>query len=93
MANFGGVTQIGSVTYENLTVPDTQGRKVTYEPWTDGYAIGFKVTRDDGKVDYIYLVPSNNEDGSDEPNVFIYSGHHGDPAHDMAHVHVCQFDD
>lgn len=48
----------------------------TWQPWTDGYAVGFKVTRHaDGAVRYVYLNPSAN-DGDDledtEPCVFLY---------------------
>lgn len=74
----------------DLIVPDTKGRTVIYRPWTDGYAIGFQVTRDDGKQEYIYLNPSNNDDGSDDPNVFVYSGEHGNPANDMPWHHYVQ---
>jgi hypothetical protein len=69
---------------------DTNDRKVTYHAWTDGHAIGYKVTRDDGKVEYVYLNPSGNDDGSDDPNVFVYSGEHGDPSRDSPHVHIVQ---
>ena len=74
----------------DLVVPDTQGRTVIYRPWTDGYAVGFKVTREDGKVEYIYFNPSNNDDGSDDPNVFVYTGEHGDPSQDTPSVHFVQ---
>lgn len=58
-----------------------------YEPWTDGHAVGFKVTRiHDGAIGYIYLNPSVNESGGpdDTPAVFIYQGGHGDPSIDSA---------
>lgn len=72
----------------------TQGNEVTYEPWTDGYAVGFKVTHTPtGTVEYIYLNPSNNEDNSDVPNVFIYQGTEGDPAFDSAFHHYTVLED
>lgn len=46
----------------------------TFTPWTDGYAVGFKVTAN-GKPDrYIYLNPSSGNDLDDinETNVFLY---------------------
>ena len=57
-----------------------EGTGTTYEPWTDGYAVGFKVERD-GKVEFIYLNPSVDDDAG-EPNVFVYQGEYGDPSRD-----------
>jgi hypothetical protein len=63
---------------EHIETPST-----IYEPWTDGYAVGFKVTRKaDGKVGYIYLNPSYDDTMADEessPDVFVYTGPDGDP--------------
>jgi hypothetical protein len=73
-----------------LEVPDPESRIVRYLPWTDGYAIGFRLERDDGKVDHVYLNPSNNDDGSDDPNVFVYSGPAGTPAIDGSLTHIVQ---
>lgn len=59
-----------------------------YESWTDGHAVGFKVTLKDGRVRYVYLNPSN--EGSDEcesPNVFVYTGTEGTPALDTPWDH------
>ena len=53
----------------------------TYTPWTDGYAVGFRCQHANGAVEYIYLNPSQEEEGT-LPNVFIYQGPHGDPALD-----------
>lgn len=50
----------------------------TWEPWTDGYGVGFKVTRNDGRVRYVYLNPSQEDEG-DVPTVFLYEDGHGDP--------------
>ena len=61
----------------------TQGDEVIYEPWTDGHAVGFKVTHEPTNyVEYIYINPSDNDDNSDSPNVFIYQGLQGDPSLD-----------
>lgn len=56
----------------------------TYEPWSDGVAVGFKVTRAaNGLVEYVYLNPSG-EDSDGQPNVFFYQGNKGDPGEDIA---------
>lgn len=52
-----------------------------YEPWTNGYAVGFKCTDVRGQVSYIYLNPSSS-DSDDGPNVFLYQGTAGDPGVD-----------
>lgn len=60
----------------------------TFEPWTDGHAIGFKVTRHaDAKVGYVYLNPSQEtwSDGDFSPDAFVYTGTTGDIAQDSAH--------
>jgi hypothetical protein len=60
----------------------------TFEPWTDGHAVGFRVTRHaDNAVGYVYLNPSTDtwSDGDFNPDAFVYSGVHGDPARDSAH--------
>lgn len=54
------------------------GSVCTYEPWSDGHAVGFKITCN-GKVSYIYLNPSS---GGDSPDVFVYTGTEGDPSQD-----------
>ena len=57
---------------------------ITYEPWTDGHAIGFKLTHhNEGTTSYIYLNPSGDSDGG-TPDVFVYQGVTGDPAQDAA---------
>lgn len=60
--------------------------RVTYESWTNGYAMGFKCSRVGQPDEYIYLNPS---DGSDDgvPNVFVYIGPYGDPAEDDVPAH------
>ena len=63
---------------------------VRYEPWSDGHAIGYRVTRlADGKVGYVYFNASV-DDGFDPecgPDVFVYMGPVGDPAQDGAAHH------
>lgn len=44
---------------------------VTYTPWTDGWAIGFKVTSPGQSDRYILLNPSNT-DSIGEANCFVY---------------------
>ena len=60
----------------NFEVVDEFGG-VTYTPWTNGYAIGFKVTHRNGDISYVYFNPSVT-DGSCQPDVFVYTGSHGD---------------
>lgn len=60
----------------------------TFTPWTDGHALGFKVTRHaDGKVGYVYLNPSTDtwSDGHHNPDAFVYTGTTGEPASDSPH--------
>lgn len=48
-----------------------------FEPWTDGHAVGFKVTRcADNKVGYVAINPSQDtwSDGKFHPDVFVYTG-------------------
>lgn len=72
----------------------TQGDEVTYTPWTDGYAVGFKVEhKATNTVEYIYLNPSNNEGNEDVPNVFIYQGPQGDPSQDQPIHHYTVLED
>lgn len=59
---------------------------VTYTPWSDGWAIGFKVEFDDGRVDFIYLNPSGGSDDN-VPTVFLYRGTEGDVTKDGAEHH------
>ena len=68
----------------------------TFTPWTDGHAVGFKVTRHaDNAVSYAYLNPSQDtrSDGEFSPDVFVYVGLHGEPALDDAcHFYDIRFD-
>ena len=52
----------------------TTNEGATFEPWTDGHAVGFKVTAP-GKPDrYIYLNPSGGVDTGDinDTDAFVY---------------------
>jgi hypothetical protein len=59
---------------------------VTYSPWTDGHAVGYRCAHADGRVEYIYLNASGETDDG-QPNVFVYQGEHGDPARDAPTHH------
>lgn len=67
---------------------DMHGAK--YEPWSNGQAVGFKVTRCDGFVEYVYLNPSS-EDSEGQSNVFFYQGQDADPATDAPVCFQCLF--
>lgn len=43
---------------------------ITYEPWTNGDAIGFKITHANGNVEYVYLSPAIGD--TDEYGVTVY---------------------
>jgi hypothetical protein len=60
----------------------------TFEPWSDGHAMGFRVTRHaDDKVSYVYLNPSTEtwSDGEFHPDAFVYTGTSGTPSEDSPH--------
>jgi hypothetical protein len=60
----------------------------TYVPWTDGHAVGFRVSNP-GEPDtyvYLYLNPSGESDDL-TPNVFLYQGPDGDPSTDTPIIH------
>ena len=67
--------------------PITTEDGTKYEPWTDGYAVGFRCTKPSGEVSFVYLNPS--EHGEDVPNVFVYEGPAGDPCEDEPSIHIC----
>jgi hypothetical protein len=53
------------------TVTSEEG--VTYTPWTDGWAVGFRVTRtQDDRVEYVVLNPSGGGLNDGEGDVFTY---------------------
>lgn len=66
-----------------VTDPDSG---VTYTPWTNGAAVGYRMTSPDGRTEYFYLNPSGGSDDS-VPTVFVYQGTEGDPAQDAALHH------
>lgn len=75
----------------NFAIRPDDDSGVTYIPWTDGHAVGFKVLHDtEGPekrpVEFIYLNPSGDSD-DDVPTVFVYHGTEGDPCQDGAAVH------
>jgi cephalosporin-C deacetylase-like acetyl esterase len=57
----------------------------TYEPWTDGHAVGYRVMRGE-RVEYIYLNPSGETDDG-QPTVFVYHGTAGDSSEDRPVTH------
>ena len=63
---------------------DDQGAR--YQPWTNGYAIGFKVTLPEQQVQYIYLNPSSFVD-TGEHSVTVYIGTQGEADQDEALHH------
>jgi hypothetical protein len=67
---------------------------VTYTPWTDGTAVGFRADHVDGRIEFLYLNPSNDSGDEDEtPNVFLYHGPSGDTGNlfDSPVCHVDMF--
>jgi hypothetical protein len=60
---------------------------VTYQPWTNGDAVGFKATHPDGRVEYVYLNPSRDTDDG-QPTVFVHWGTTGSTEQDRPLVHV-----
>jgi hypothetical protein len=54
-------------------VDDSAG--CTWEPWSDGWAVGFKATYR-GEVRYVVLNPSSHPE---TPNVFLYEGSGDNP--------------
>ena len=66
---------------------------VTWEPWTNGHAVGFRATnKKTGAVQYVYLNPSGSGDSS--PDVFVYMDEFGDPAENPSpEIYLVPFDD
>jgi hypothetical protein len=54
-----------------------------WTPWTDGYAVGYKLERPGVDPAFVYLNPS-----STGMNVFLYSGPNGNPGQDGTLVYV-----
>jgi hypothetical protein len=53
---------------------------VTFTPWSDGYAVGFRVTAEGMPTRYVYLNPSSATDTEDihDSDVFVYRDETGD---------------
>lgn len=68
--------------------PLTDSNGCRWEPYLDPlrFVVGFKVTKRDGSVRYLYLVPSDETDG--DSNAFVYEGETGDPSRDQSPVYV-----
>lgn len=67
----------------------------TFEPWTDGNAVGFKVTAEGMPDRYVYLNPSGATYAGDvrDSDVFTYHGEHGDPSEDDALSYINIWDE
>lgn len=63
-----------------------------FEAWTDGHAVGFKVTSPGREPRYVYLNPSDADD-TGSAVAFLYAGDHGVPDQDDAISHVVLFAD
>ena len=50
-----------------------------FEPVTDGWAMGYRVTHADGRVEFIYLNPSSSDEG-EKACAFVYIGPDGSPS-------------
>lgn len=63
---------------------------VTFTPWTDGWAIGFKVEAKGMPTRYLYLNPSSDTglDDQYETNAFIYLGPSGRQDDDGPCCHI-----
>jgi len=57
--------------------------KVIYTTYLNGDSVGLRCEHQNGFVEYIYFVPSD-EELNDLPNVFVYQGLTGDPSRDVA---------
>jgi len=66
-----------------------EGSGAVFEGWTDGAAIGYRVTHGNGAVEYLYLNPATTVDADVYPCAFLYRGPEGDPCQDGA----CHFYD
>lgn len=64
---------------------------VTYEPWTNGWSVGYKTVSPTGDVEYVYLNPSSGGE-AELGTVFAYQGPAGDPCEDEALVHFVVHD-
>lgn len=55
---------------------------VTFTPWSDGYAVGFKVTAPGKQDRYVMLNPSSETDTGkvEDSDVFVYNTTHPEPS-------------
>lgn len=79
------------------TMRRDEGCGVDYVPWIgpDGQ-VGYRCEHDDGRVEFIYLNPSESIDSPPDertPCVFLYVGPSGVPWADAAHHHYTIFDE
>ena len=79
-----------------MTVTSDSGN-VTWEPWTDGFAVGFVVTNKvTGTRRYLYLNPSTGDaagGGGDTGTTFIYWDNEGVPADGMTISYIDVLED
>lgn len=63
----------GAIADPTVTTPEG----LTFWPWSDGYAVGFAVTRtQDDRIDYVVLNPSSEHHRTDfdgRGDVFVYA--------------------
>jgi hypothetical protein len=52
----------------------------TFEPWTDGQSVGFKVTNRDGRVEYVFLCPTTRHRPGVDPEAGITLLSHRGPS-------------
>lgn len=60
------------------------------EPFIDGPLVGYKCTRSDGEVSYVYLNPSNNPDEKDF-DIFVYTGTSKEPGDDFPECFIIPY--
>jgi hypothetical protein len=67
----------------------------TFTPWTDGWAVGYKVTAEGRPDTYIYLNPSVAQDTGKlgDTDVFVYRGGDGDPSMDDPECYINIWED
>lgn len=74
----------GHMMADRYAVVSTDG--VKYTPFINEVSCGYKAEFDNGRVEYIYLVPSTDSDDG-VATVFAYHGTEGDPSIDGADIH------
>src|SRR6266508_2877910 len=77
----------GPAMHLDATEAFTTTEGITFQPWNNGPAVGFRVTHPDGRTEYLYLNPSGEHDDPAAPSgpratAFVYHGSAGDPAED-----------